>query len=312
MAFLPDLIGWTTKDPDEWQQAAAFFVSRAQQDGRTIPAWSGRYLYDHFGGHSEDAIDIYCYSPADDMSDAAEKSAPEEVVIHMHMSGPSLWCLIPVYGQPKDLPDKMDHTMLVAIDNPVHQNVLPVEVVSRHVLSPDEQMAPFMAQMCFLAHAVLVFKSQDEYMDTLQKRTMVALPPGHLVSPAFLMSQFEQMMEELLPAEGEEADAEMMAEEDIVHADDLSVDDDDPMGRFSPEEKVVICCAPISSLEELPLQSHPFLLRVQLETVFGSLTLCCNKAQLNVSTLEVGDLCYVTGILSADPAINHYAGGYGH
>lgn len=347
MAFFPDLIGWSTETSEDWQKAAQYFFSRAAQEGTVIPAWSGTYHHDTFGGNDNDDVDIYCYhrdsdtdpedlldhhpdndpyeSPKDPKetvdhpvelspSDSDDKNAedlkePLEVVIHMHMSGPFVWRLEPVYEDIDDLPDPYDHTMVVGLDNFAKDTVVPVEVISRHVLTPEEQVQPFLAQMCMLAKSVQLFDQSEDYVDAIQKEPLLALPPGSLVAPAFFLNRL-QGLESILEAE----DLEGKSLDDSLFSEDLTKDSDanDRHSAISPDEKLVILCAYVIGYEELELKGHPFLLRLQLTTPFGRLILFCNKAQINKTNINIGDICYTIGVLSADVAINEYVGGYGN
>ncbi len=359
MAFYPDLIGWPTNSPEDWQKAAQYFFTRAAREGTVIPAWYGTYHHDCFGGDTEDAIDIYCYhreseSALDGLTDRPPDNEPYEpptytsqtpdhpsqlphpqahekhpantddaleVVIHMHMSGPCVWRLEPMYENVNDLPSPYDHTMVVGLDNAAKDTVLPVEIITRHVLKPEEQLRPFLAQMCLLAKSVHLFNHSDDYIDAIQKQPLLALPPGSMIAPAFVINRLQgldafiglddsdsETLQSIVFGQGSSLNKADL----IVEGMGVKTDSDTYDSAIRPDEKLVILCAYVIGYEELELQEHPFLLRIQLATPFGSLTMCSNKAQINKKDIHIGDICYAIGVLSADVAINEYAGGYGN
>lgn len=356
MAFYPDLIGWPTDSPEDWQKAAQFFFARAVQEGTVVPAWYGTYYHDSFGGTTEDAIDIYCYhseseAVLENITDSADTGSDHrehpsyptrtpdhpsqlphpgnetkpaldddtlEVIIHMHMSGPCVWRLEPMYESVNDLPDPYDHTLVVGLDNAAKDTVLPVEVVTRHVLNPEEQIRPFLAQMCFLAKSVRFYDHSDDYIDAIEKEPLLALPPGSMIAPAFVINRLQGLEAFVGLNEKDSNTLQHLVFGDAASLSETALpqtpESDSNMygSAIRPDEKLVILCAYVIGYEEIELQEHPFLLRIQLTTPFGSLTLCANKGQINKRDIHVGDICYAIGILSADAAIHEYAGGYGN
>lgn len=278
MVFYPRLVGWPVEHDNDWQEAASYFYQKALDEGQVVSAWNGQYQYQHFGGHNDDLIDVYCYSN----TDAQEEGL--QVAVHFHVSGPCVWSLQPFYQKIDELPELFDHTMIVSSSGGGAETFFPIEVINRHVLSPNDQIKPFLAQVCFLAQEISFYTDMADYQAHAEKNQLFPIIPGGIFAPHFLLSQMK-------------------------HAVDMP---NDASLQLTPEEKRILICGFITALETHPINDTPFILRLLIDTPLGCLTICCNYHQVGEKAIHVGDICYAVGILSADVAIYQNAGGYGH
>ncbi|MFP5522130.1 hypothetical protein [Peptococcus simiae] len=287
MAFYPQLFNASLpgKRDDTFylhHDPAAFEALWQYPDNRyhSLAAWQGRY--DRVSlPVTHELIDIIIYRPE------GSGALPS---YHAHMNGPSVWELLPQYAAVQDLPEAHVATMIMGLFTPHVQVVLPVDVPTRHVLTPEAQIEPFSAQMCLLAKSLDLFRTEKEYLKTLVQTDGLPVMPGLIVAPAFAMNRTTT----------EEGDYV------IDHEAHWAAD------RVGRRENYVVGCGQVRYLEDLHLNGAPFACAIQLNTFFGGLTLWASPESLDHRQAQPGDLCYFIGNLSADCAIYAAAGGFGH
>lgn len=276
MVFSPGLLGWGAEDEDGWLRASQYFYKKAKKSGHTRSAWYGHYLTTSIGGVDKDVIDIYAYVPESD--DKVLTQSP-----HFHMAGPNVWKLEPVYESVENLPPLIDpHMVCMAHSENSDIAALPMDVITRHILAPEEQINPFLGQICMLCSQLTVYDDELDYLRQVTAGEAPFLQPGQVIAPVFHRHFFEEMT----PQEQRRT-------------------------RPNMKERLVFVFAEVQGVAEHRLHGFDFLVEVQVQTPFGGLTLATNKEK-NPEPIEPGQYCFAMGLLSADIAIYQNAGGFGH
>ncbi|SDE06755.1 hypothetical protein [Peptococcus niger] len=273
------------------QRDELFYLQHNRADFESIWDFPGnrRHILSAWRGHYEvielpvenDLIDVIIYHRAE---------APARPAYNAHMNGPSVWELVPQYEKADDLPAPHMHTMVMGVFSPQVQNVLPIDVPTRHVLTPDQQVEPFSAQICLLASSLELFATEAEYLTALARSESLPVIPGLIIAPTFALNRSQNNRGDYL----------------IDHDGEWDPTD---VGR---RENFVMGCGQVRYAETLHIDGKPFACAIQLDTLFGGLTLWAAPEALTRRPANPGDLCYFTGNLSADCAIYQKAGGFGH